>query len=451
LESIVEFAEALVARGHDDLDPVAAHEARRCLLNVLGTTIGASQVDATDRLVGACVGGFCEVVPPGRTEALDRYSAALVIGFSGHLDDYDDTHLETVIHPGAATLGALYPVALTARLAGPLTFRAFALGVESQLRVGLAMSPSHYDLGWHITGTCGVIGAVVAASTAMGFDAVTLGSALGIAAQMTLGHREAFGTPVKAFHAGKAASNGLLAATLAGSGVVPEVDPFRAGGFFEVLADTCDEGFLDPDDVARRWVLRDNTYKPFPCGIVAHPAIEAAIGLHARLSAAELESIEDVVVRCNPLVLELMGRPTATTGLEARFCAVHGVAVGLLDGAAGLAQFSDERAVEPLVAGLRARTRLLPDESCGREAAIVTVTLRDGAVAEQDVRVAAGSASRPLSDAQLLEKFRVLVEPVLPGRSEAIAAATMAIGVETSMSDIDALIAAEVPNGSSVR
>src|SRR5262249_29210206 len=147
------------------------HETRRCLLNVVGTTIWASAVPETDALVTALARlGRGRVAPPGRSELLADEWAAVVTGFCAHYDDYDDTHLETVIHPGAPTLAALWPVALTTEVPGELALAAFALGVEAQLRVGLAISPAHYDAGWHITGTCGAFGAAVAAGLASGME-----------------------------------------------------------------------------------------------------------------------------------------------------------------------------------------------------------------------------------------------------------------------------------------
>jgi 2-methylcitrate dehydratase PrpD len=131
-----------------------------------------------------------------------------------------------------------------------------------------------------------------------------------------------------------------------------------------------------------------------------------------------------------------MGRTDASTGLEARFCALHGVAVGLLEGAAGLAQFSDESARNPIVDALRRRSRLEPDDHFGRDAARVTVELADGSAISHEVEVAAGSAGRPLSDEQLLEKFRALVEPILPGRADAVADAVLHIGEGAAMADI---------------
>ena len=437
-----EFVAALLGAASRPLPDDVAHETRRCLLNVLGTAIGASRARETDALVGvgARIGGR-EVVPPGRSEALDRLFAATVIGFCAHFDDYDDTHLETVIHPGAATLGALYPLALITGTSGDQELLAMALGVESQLRVGIAMSPSHYDIGWHITGTCGVIGAAVAAGSLLGADQARHVTAIELAANAALGHREAFGTPIKPFHPGKAAANGMLAALLAaaGAGGSPGVLE-RDGGYFAALSDLWSTDVLSPEDVNGRWVLLDNTYKPFPCGIVAHPAIEAAIALHGELGAHPADRIASVRVDCNPLVPELMGRPQASTGLEARFCALHGVAVGLLEGAGGLAQFSDERAVDPVVVALRGRSVLAPSDDVGREQATVTVQLVDGGELHFEVIAAAGSSERPLTDAQLLDKFTALVEPVLPGRAEGLTEAAMDLGKGASLADVAAAL-----------
>jgi 2-methylcitrate dehydratase PrpD len=442
MTSIRDFAKALVDVAREPLADDARHETRRTLLNVLGTSIGASAVPEMDHLVGTLASyAPGEIAPPGRVERLDRYGAALAIGFAGHYDDFDDTHLATIIHPGAATLGALYPLALEEPVSPERALGAFAMGVESQFRVGLAMSPSHYDLGWHITGTCGVIGAAVAASLARSDDVDRLSRSISVALNFFVGHREAFGTPVKPFHAGRAGANGLLAADLAMSPLEIDEDGLeREGGFLRVLADEWNLEWLTPAHIAGRRALLDNSYKPYPCGIVAHPAIEAAVGLHGEIGAAALERARSVVVRCNPLVPELMGRKEATTGLEARFCAIHGVAVGLLCGKAGLAEFSDDAARRAEVVALRARSKLEADPECSRDAATVVVEFADGTQKTHHIARAAGSSGRPLSDDALLEKFTALVEPVMPGRSARLAELAMGYGESFGFADIAAAL-----------
>ncbi len=438
---LASFAERLVELSQSSLPEAVVHETRRTFMNVLGTAIGASRSSELDALLrtGVALGGT-ELAVLGRHERVDRYYAALALGFAAHFDDFDDTHLVTVIHPGAATMAAIYPIALCEESPADQVLMAMALGVEAQLRVGLAMTPSHYDLGWHITGTCGVIGAAVAAGVLFELDADQLGAAMAIAAGMTVGQREAFGTPIKPFHAGKAAANGLLAASLARAGLIADTGLLTDdGGYFSVLSKEWSTQWLDPADLGDRWTVLDNTYKPFPCGIVAHPAIEAATLLHPVLHGRTDEEIVEVRVACNPLVVELMGRSSASTGLEARFCAIHGVTVGLLCGRGGLHEFSDEMSVDPRVVAVRDRTRLYPDESIGRQGATVTVVFADGAQISETVVAASGSMERPLTDEQLTDKFESLVAPILGNRAGLLASYAMELGDRT-IAEIDAVV-----------
>ncbi len=170
-------------------------------------------------------GSSGQVLVPGVARTLDPYWAALVIGTAAHLDDFDDTHLATVIHPGACALATVVSLAPETGPSGAAFLAAFAVGCEAQLRIGNAISPAHYDHGWHITGTCGVFGAAVAASALLGLDADGAGRALALAGTMTAGHREAFGSMTKPLHAGKAAANGILAARLAATGLAGPPGP----------------------------------------------------------------------------------------------------------------------------------------------------------------------------------------------------------------------------------
>ncbi|MET0700518.1 MAG: MmgE/PrpD family protein [Mycobacterium sp.] len=385
--------------------------AKRSLFNVLGTTIGASQSPAVDVMLAAVaelkVAGTVPVL--GRPTTVDRHWGALIAGTAGHYDDFDDTHLATVIHPGAATLAALIALHDEPGVSGEQYLRAFALGCEAQLRIGNAISPNHYDRGWHITGTCGVFGATVAAAVVLGFDSVRLEAALAAASTMTLGHRDAFGSMTKPFHAGKAAANGIAAAAMAADGYPGFADPLGDGGLLTMFADAVDEGALF-GSWSGDWEIEQNAFKPYPCGIVAHPAIDAAIEAGGQVAGAAIAAID---VKCHPLVPELMGIEQPNDGLQARFSARHGVAVGLLDGVVGLTQFSDGRATADDAAQLRAITTLSPAPDCARDAATVTVRLVDGTDVVAHVPHARGSLARPLTDAELMAKVTALVEPVL--------------------------------------
>jgi 2-methylcitrate dehydratase PrpD len=433
---------AIVAFTLADLPDSVLHEAKRSLFNVLAVAIGASRHPGLDAILRVAreTGGAAVAPIVGRNVRADAHFAALGNGFAAHVDDYDDTHLATVIHPAAAIAATLLALAPSTAPDGAAAMRAFVLGCEIQLRLGVAISPEHYDDGWHITGTCGTIGAAVTAAALLGLDARGTARAIGIAASSTVGQREAFGRMTKAYHAGKAAANGLLAATLAGRGFTAPEDALEApGGFADALATTHRIGALDTD-LHANFELAKNTYKPYPCGIVAHPAIDAAVSLAARIGSAG--AIDTVVVYCNPLVPELMGNLTPKDGLQARFSAVHGVTMGLRDGTVGLAQYDDALVVTDDVAALRARVRLEPDAQMPRASARVSVRLKDGTTVEETVTHARGSLERPLTDAELNAKAEALVEPVLAGRTAALRKAVSDLPKARSLSGLIAAVTA---------
>jgi 2-methylcitrate dehydratase PrpD len=406
------FAAGIGALARAPLPAPVAHEAKRALANVLGLAIGAAQHPGVDAILATArlLGGPPAAPVLGRGERADAHFAALAAGFAAHVDDFDDTHLATVIHPGAACMAVLVALAEETTPSGKAALTAFALGCEAQLRVGVAISPEHYDRGWHITGTCGVVGAAVTAALLLGFDDAALARAVRLAMTMPLGHRDAFGTMTKAFHPGKAAANGILAARLAAqnadapAGVLE--DP---RGFAAALSTRFDPAQM-LDDMGTRWELAQNTYKPYPCGIVAHPSIDAALALRERVEPGAIESLR---AHCHPLVPELMGNPDPQDGLEARFSAIHGIAVALCDGRAGLPQYEPERVRRADVRALRAKTTLVPSAEIARDAARLEARLRDGTTVEEQIAHARGSMARPLTDAELFEKVRLLIQPQL--------------------------------------
>ncbi|HXP94466.1 MAG TPA: MmgE/PrpD family protein [Candidatus Binatia bacterium] len=438
------LASAIAGFRPADLPAPVAHEAKRSLFNILAVAIGASRHEGVEIIlrVAGHSGGTPTVPIAGRAERADAQYGSLANGFAAHVDDYDDTHLVTVIHPSAAAMATLLGMLAYTRPSGARALTAFALGCEVQLRVGVAISPAHYDHGWHITGTCGVLGAAAAAAWLLELDADRTAQALGIAASSLLGHRESFGSMVKAFHAGKAAANGILAAILAQRGFTAPPDALEAPhGFADVTSIPHRIGELDVD-LRKNFELLKNTYKPYPCGIVAHPAIDAAVALSPRI--AQPAAIERVTVRCHPLVPELMGNPDPHDGLQARFSAIHGVAAGICDGRVGLAQFSDERVIRDDVRALRAKTELSPQSDVARDEVRVEVRLSDGTRFEEHVEHARGSLERPLTDKELFAKAQALVDPIFPGRTAKLreAVGTLADAPETA-----ALIEAIVPDG----
>lgn len=398
----------------------AAAAGSRTLLNVVGTAVGACGHPGTMALTGPG-NRFGGVAVPGHLKLMSLLDAASAIGFAAHVEDFDDTDLATVLHPGAPVLGACLAAGQHVGCSGQDFLHAFAVGCEAEMRLARSISPSHYDLGWHITGTCGVVGAAVAVGLLLRLDAPQMSNAIGFAAAQTLGHREAFGTMLKAYHPGKAASNGLLAAWLASYDLAGPADPLGGpGGFAAVLSETFQPSMLT-DGLGEEWVLESNSFKPYPCGIVSHPAIDAGIALHDKLES--IGEVAKVEVRCHPLVTELTGNPNPREGLEAKFSTVHGVASGIKDGRVGLAQYEYDAVRSETLTALRDKIVLVVDPAVARDQATATLTTVGGNVIAERIVHARGSLQRPLTDPELLAKVTALVDPVLPGRAPAIASA----------------------------
>jgi 2-methylcitrate dehydratase PrpD len=438
------FAQGLHTLSQRPLPEPVAQEARRSLFNVLGTSIGAATHPGVDAILGAARElRVAESAPvPGRRERVDAHFSALATGFAAHVDDFDDTHLATVIHPAASVLAVLTALTTETKPDGASALTAFALGCEAQLRVGVSISPEHYDRGWHITGTCGVIGCAVTAALLLRLDEAQLSEAVSIAASMFVGQREAFGTMTKAYHAGKAAANGVAAARLAQQGQRATADIFEApGGYSHSLSTKVDFALMN-GEFGTRWELLFNTYKPYPCGIVAHPAIDGGLALSAQIN--DIHSIDAITLRCHPLVPELMGNPQPKDGLQARFSAIHGVAAALCDRQVGLAQYDDARVVQDDVKALRAKTTLAPDAAVKRDEAFIEAHLKNGATVQHHVEHARGSLARPLTNDELMDKVRLLVDPRL-GDGTATRLAAMIAGLDRA-ADLDVLFALCVPH-----
>ncbi|NBP36350.1 MAG: MmgE/PrpD family protein, partial [Betaproteobacteria bacterium] len=214
------LAEFAIQHPSQGWDQAVEDQAHRTLANWLGCAIGASSHDSVQAALAAA-----QVLDPapqaalmGRTERVDMANAALINGISSHTFDFDDAHLKTIIHPAGPIASALLPLAERLGSSGRAVIDALVIGVEVSCRVGNCMYPHHYDRGWHITGTTGMIGAAAACSRLLGLTVDQAQMALGIAASQPVGLREQFGSMTKPFHPGAAAKNGLMSALLAQKG-----------------------------------------------------------------------------------------------------------------------------------------------------------------------------------------------------------------------------------------
>ena len=398
----------LTASRPDDIPADVVHEARRALVNIVGCALGGARhpaVDITIDALGAMFG------PPdaamlGRPERADPLHAALLNGITSHVEDFDDTLPRNYIHASSPVASALLAYASANRVSGRDLVHAFVLGFEATSRLGNATYPSHYTAGWHSTGSVGVFGAAIAIGTLLDLTQQQMVWAIGLAGTQAAGVREQFGSMGKALHPGRAAQNGYAAALLAQKGFTSGAHGIEGPrGWASVTSAEHDLSKVT-DGLGASWELHVNTYKPFPCGIVNHPAIDACIQLHDEHGVAPGD-VAALRLHVAPLVIDLCGKTDIHTGLEGKFSVVHGAAVGLVRGRAGLREYTDEAVVDPDVKAVRERaTREADDPTVTEDGVHVELELTDGRVLEKRLTASLGNLQRPLTDDQLSAKFR---------------------------------------------
>jgi 2-methylcitrate dehydratase PrpD len=413
---LAEFASTHPSRGWND---AVEREAQRTLMNWVGCAIGAARHPTLEAALAAVM----ELAPSaqasvlGRGERVDMASAALLNGISSHTFDFDDTHLKTIIHPAGPVASAALALGEHIGASGRSLVDALVIGIDVACRVGNTIYPDHYDRGWHITGSTGMLGAAAACARLMGLDADRTTMALGIAASQPIGVREQFGSMTKPFHPGGAARAGLTAALMAKHGYTSSPRAIEAPrGLAQTYSTKCDWSEIT-DELGQRFEISFNSYKPFACGIVIHPAIDGCVQLR-NANGLRPEDIERVDLRVHSLVLELTGKRAPSNGLQAKFSVYHACAAGIIFGQAGEEEFEDGIVARPDVIALRDRIQATVDPAIAEDAVDVTMKLSDGRVLHLFVPHAIGSLERPMSDDDLARKFHGLVDPVL-GASQA--------------------------------
>jgi 2-methylcitrate dehydratase PrpD len=409
------LAHYLVTASYDALPANVRKEGVRTLLNWVGVAIGGSRHQTVDIAVAALApfSGPAQASLFGRHEHFDIMNAAFINGVSSHIFDYDDTHLKTIIHPAGPVASAILALSELQPVSGKDFLNALVLGVETECRIGNSVYPNHYDVGWHITGTAGVFGSAAAVGKLLKLNEEQMIWALGLAASQPVGLRESFGSMNKSFNPGRAASNGIFAAMLASKNFTSSDEMIEARrGWANTISTKQDYNEIT-GDLGTRYEAAFNTYKPFACGIVMHPAIDAAIQLRNENSLTA-DQVERIDLKVHPLVLELTGKKTPGQGLEGKFSIYHAVAVALVEGAGGEKQFSDRAVNDPVIVALRAKVNPIVTAGIKPEQVDLTIVLKDGSELHRDIAHAIGSVEVPMTDQQLGTKFSDLAEGILP-------------------------------------
>lgn len=409
------------------LPPATVDAARRAIVDTLGVMLAGSR-EVTAERARALVhhrGGADEATVVGTSLRASVEDAALVNGVAGHALDYDDVQASLSGHPSAPVLSAALALGERVRSSGATLLTSFVVGVEIEAKLGRALNPAHYEIGWHATSTLGVFGAAAAAAKILGLGQEQTVHALAIAASMASGIKANFGTDCKPWHVGHAARCGLEAAHLAGGGFTGNPRALEHGdGFGSTYGagmkpawDLAVIALGAPHEVADPGI----GVKRFPACASTHQSLDATlelIAMHA-FAPGDVASVECAVSYLAPHQL-IYDR--AETPLQGKFSMPYCVSVALLDRAVGLAQFTDERVRRADVQGLMAKVRMVvhPEqttrESLPKRFSEVTITLKDGRTLHRRVAQAKGQPGNPLDRAALEAKFRDAAGVALPAQ-----------------------------------
>ncbi|HWT30108.1 MAG TPA: MmgE/PrpD family protein [Propylenella sp.] len=396
-----------------DVPAAMAAKTEAILVDVVGLCLAARKADYVESVLRAAERGTHGAI--GHSARLSAADAALLNGTAAHGEDYDDTFEGGPVHSGAVIVPAVLAAAERENLPGGRILLGTAAGMEVLCRLGLVAPKAIHKAGFHPTAVLGSLASAFAVGVATGADARALRNALGIAGSTASGIIEYLGDGswTKRMHAGWAAQSGLRAAAMGRAGFFGPAKVLEGEhGFFKAFAPSVQPMFQKLfDGLGERWIAETITFKPYPCGTMVQPYIDCARKLRADgLPIAEIASIhcrtsEGYVHRLwEPL--ELKRNPP--TSYAAKFSIPFGIALGLVRGAAGLADFSDEAIADPALLDVSRRVsyEIDPDDPYpARFTGHIQVTLRDGRVLEARQGFMRGGVDAPLSREEVDEKF----------------------------------------------
>ncbi|TJV46061.1 MAG: MmgE/PrpD family protein [Mesorhizobium sp.] len=384
------------------------HECVRALVDAIGCSLGGSRHSIVEVAYEALREFFGRPTTTllGRADKADLLHATLLNGLAGAAYSFFDTYSDALLHPGVPVAAGLLGLAERTQASGAQFVSAFATGLEAACRLTktIALAPAEASISWSQSGIVGGVATALAAGKLLGLDQQRLRWALGIAASQSAGTRADHGTMTASLIFGHAAQTGVRAALLAANGFTSSHASLEdRHGFASVFA-TKPNFMALVDGLGRDFVLMENTYKPFPCGVVIHPAIDAMLQLkkEAGFSGPDISRIE---INATQSAVTFGSRPHPANEIEAKFSLHHWVAAAASRGKAGIAEGASAVVEDKEVARLRGVITLNADPSTPPKGAELLVDLLDGRRVTKSVIHCIGSLERPMSDADLEAKF----------------------------------------------
>lgn len=422
------LAEFVATTTVDDLPDEVRGKSKEAITDLVGVALYGSHHD-----VGEQIDAYVETALPGSDATVLALGTASVPGAAlanatfGHAVDFDDTFESIVIHPTSPVFAAAFATAESVGATGEDVLTGCAIGIDVAYRTGHSTYPSHYENGWHSTGTVGTFGATAASASIMELSVDEIRHAFGIAASASSALKKNFGTMTKPLHSGHAAQMGTRAALLASNGFTADPSVFEGViGYGNVM--TMDESY-DPNELIEglgdTWGVMDLGYKPYPSGVITHAAMDAFRELVID-NDLDPDDVEVITVALDDAASEMLHHANPQTGLEAKFSIEFCLASILLERDPGIHEFTDEYVTAPETREQTAKVERDFKENLfggnfANYAARVEVVATDGTEYANEMKHAPGSPNNPLSESRLRSKFDECAQDVLSAEEAEIA------------------------------
>lgn len=394
-----------------------AMEARKCVLDQLGASYGGAM------LISEQLNKFLDFNPEvpngatvigGRGRKASMEQAALMGGYAGHVFDIDDGNRFGAVHIGAAVVPAVLAVCETQGLGFDAVIRGVVVGYEAAVRVARCAQPSHRKRGFHASGTCGTIGAAVGCAAALGFNREDLKSALsvGVASASGMLEMQENVSKLKPYNLGHASMNGVNAVNMVYAGFNGPVDPLGGGrGFFKCLTDEFTTEWLSKDE--GHYMIMDFYHKSYAACRHCHAAIDSALEIRKQPGVSDSDNIESVTIRIYEQGAFGHDHKDCPSIVSAKMSVPFAVCLALVNGAAGIPDYTEETIKDSKILSLLERTEIVVEDwltamAPGRPSQ-VEVVMKDGTKHELLTEVARGEPELPMSMEAYIRKFNDLM------------------------------------------
>lgn len=414
-------ADFVTSVSFSNLDQGTVSVAKKCIIDWLGCVLGGSSTRASSIIVDLVddLGGKEQSTIIGNFTKNTTLNTAMANAYNCHILEMDDVHKSSIVHPAAPVISAAVSLAEYLGSSGKHLIEGVVAGYDVMIRIGEAVTPSHYDL-WHSTATCGTFGAAAATAKLLGLDKMQTLYSLGNAGSQAAGLWE-FASDramTKYLHCGKAAFNGLLSSLLAKKGFTGAARILEGErGFFNAYSR--EAGFEKSfEDLGRRYRINETVFKPYASCRHTHGPINGILELKKQYGFS-YGDVERITVETYDTVLKLAGNMDFSTSVAARFSIFYCLACAMIFGRVGVNEFQEDVLKDPRIAQIVPRIKVEVTEEMNamypaKWASRITIRTRRGDLHNIFIEYPKGDPENTMTDLEIEEKYLSLATIKIP-------------------------------------